>query len=170
MSIETLTFVHVAISLVGIVSGIVLFLGLLKGEFLNLWNTIFLVTTVATSATGFMFPFVELLPSHIFGAISLVVLAIGIAALCRFGLVERRWRKTYFICAAIALYLNIFVGVVQAFLKVPALKALAPTQSELPFAIAQLLVLALFTSLAVGSWLKWRSQTPVRHMAQRAGA
>ena len=169
MNIETLTFVHVVISLAGILSGCVLFLGFLSGSFWRRWNTLFLVTTVATSATGFLFPFVQLLPSHIFGAISLVVLAVGIAALYRFDLVGF-WRKTYVICAAIALYLNIFVGVVQAFLKVPALKELAPTQAEPPFAIAQLLVLVLVSSMAVTGWLKWRSQTPPPRLAHRAGA
>ena len=92
-----------------------------------------------------------------------------LAFLLVFGLAGG-WRKAYVICAAVALYLNIFVGVVQAFQKVPALKALAPTQSEPPFAIAQLLVLALFTSVAVTGWLKWRSQAPPMRLAQRAGA
>jgi hypothetical protein len=86
MSLEVLTLIHVVISLAGIASGCVFFLGLLKGSYLKRWNTVFLVTTVATSATGFLFPFVQLLPSHIFGVISLVVLAIGLAALYRHDL------------------------------------------------------------------------------------
>jgi hypothetical protein len=122
--------------------------GLLIGKRLDGATAIFLAGTVATSVTGFGFPFDHLLPSHKVGIISLVILAVAILA--RYGLrLAGAWRRVYVICAAIALYLNVFVAVVQAFLKIPALTALAPTQAEPPFAIAQLVVLALFIALTV---------------------
>jgi hypothetical protein len=143
---ETYTLIHVLISLVGIGSGLVALFGLLGGKWLDGWITIFLATTVATSVTGFGFPFHQLMPSHIVGAISLVVLAIGLYA----RYVRRLaggWRRTFIITSVIALYLNCFVLVVQSFLKAPPLKVLAPTQSEPPFAAAQLVVLAIFLGL-----------------------
>jgi hypothetical protein len=146
MSLATYTFVHVLISLIGIGSGFVVLYGLITGRLLNRWTAVFLATTVATSVTGFAFPFTHLLPSHIVGIISLVVLAIAIWARYREHLAGG-WGRTYVICASIALYLNSFVAVVQAFQKVPSLRALAPTQSEPPFAVVQLAVLALFVLL-----------------------
>jgi hypothetical protein len=139
----TYTLIHVVLSLVGIVSGIVAVLGLIAGKRLNLSTALFLGTTVATSVTGYGFPADHLLPSHIVGAISLVVLAVAIYARYARHLAGR-WRAAYAIAAVAALYFNCFVLVVQAFLKVPALNALAPTQSEPPFAMAQLAVLVLF--------------------------
>ena len=144
--VTTYTLIHVVFSLVGIGSGIVVVLGLIAGKRLNLSNALFLGTTAATSITGYGFPFDHLLPSHIVGAVSLIVLALGIYARYARHLVGR-WRATYVISAVAALYFNCFVLVVQAFLKVPALNALAPTQSEPPFAIAQLAVLALLMLL-----------------------
>jgi hypothetical protein len=138
----------VLISLVGIVSGLIVLFGLLSGKWLNGWTALFLVTTVATSVTGYGFPFVHLLPSHIVGIISLVALAVAILARYAFHL-DGAWRRTYVISAAIALYLNVFVLVAQSFMKVPALKALAPTQKEPPFLIAQLVVMTLFIVLTV---------------------
>ena len=143
MSIATFTVVHVIISLIGIASGIVVVAGMLGGKRLENWTATFLVTTVLTSVTGFFFPFKELLPSHVFGVISLVVLAVVIPALYIYRLAGA-WRWIYIAGAVLVLYLNVFVAVVQAFLKVPFLKPLAPTQSEPPFAIAQVLVLGLF--------------------------
>jgi hypothetical protein len=137
------TLVHVVISLIGIGSGLVVVGGLLTQKDLRRWTPLFLTTTVATSATGYGFPFEHLLPSHIVGAISLVVLAVVLYARYARHLLGA-WLATYVIGAVTALYFNVFVLVVQLFLKVPALKALAPTQSEPPFAIAQLLVLVLF--------------------------
>jgi hypothetical protein len=145
-NLATYTLVHVVISLVGIASGLVVLLGLLAGKRLNLSTALFLITTVATSVTGYGFPFTHLLPSHIVGAISLVVLAVAIYARYARHLAGG-WRATYVICAAAALYFNVFVLVVQSFLKVPALHSLAPTQSEPPFAVAQLVVLLLFVVL-----------------------
>lgn len=148
MTLSTFTLLHVLISLAGIGSGFIVMYGLLTGEALNGWTAIFLSTTLLTSLTGFLFPVPHLLPSHVVGIISVLVLALGIVA--RY---PRRmaggWRSTYVICAVLALYLNCFVAVIQAFEKVPALKALAPTQKEPPFLVAQLVVLAIF--LAVGT-------------------
>src|SRR5205809_5169225 len=143
MAASTFTLVHVMISLVGIVSGFVVVFGLLAGKRLDRWTALFLTSTVATSETGFGFPFDHLLPSHKGGIISLVVLTVAILARHAFHLAGA-WRWIYVVSAAIALYLNVFVLVVQAFEKVPALKAMAPTQSEPPFLVAQLVVLALF--------------------------
>jgi hypothetical protein len=145
-NLATYTLVHVVISLVGIGSGLVVLLGLLAGKRLNLSTALFLVTTAATSITGYGFPFTHLLPSHVVGAISLVVLAVAIYARYARHLAGG-WRATYVICAVAALYFNVFVLVVQSFLKVPTLHSLAPTQSEPPFAVAQLVVLALFLLL-----------------------
>jgi hypothetical protein len=144
--VTTYTLIHVVLSLVGIASGLVVVLGLIAGKRLRLSNALFLGTTAATSITGYGFPFDHLLPSHIVGAVSLIVLALAIYAYYVRHLAGR-WRVTYVISAVAALYFNCFVLVVQAFLKVPALNALAPTQSEPPFAIAQLAVLALFIVL-----------------------
>ncbi|MGH9545913.1 MAG: hypothetical protein ACRD23_11930 [Terriglobales bacterium] len=148
MSLSTFTAVHVVISLIGIVSGFIVLFGLLTAKRLNGWTALFLVTTVLTSVTGFGFPFTHLLPSHKVGIISLVVLAIAILARYSFHMVGK-WRGIYVITAMIALYLNVFVLVVQCFEKVPSLKALAPTQSEPPFLVAQLVVMALFIVLTI---------------------
>ena len=148
MTTSTYTLVHVLISLVGIGSGWVVLYGLLKGKLFDGWTALYLTTTVATSATGFAFPFHELLPSHVVGAISLLVLAVAILA--RYGLqLAGGWRRVYVISAVLALYLNVFVAVVQAFLKMPVLKALAPTQKEPPFMVAQLVVLLIFGGLTI---------------------
>ena len=126
---------------------------LLMGQGLDHWNTVFLVSTVLTSVTGFGFPFTQWLPSHAVGIISLVVLAAAIAALYAFHLAGV-WRWIYLVGAVLALYLNCFVGVVQAFLKIPALKALAPTQTEGPFVTAQFLLIVLF--IAAGAFAGFR--------------
>jgi hypothetical protein len=156
MSLATYTLIHVVLSLVGIGSGLVVLFGLLAGKRLTGWTGLFLATTVATSVTGFGFPFDHFLPSHGVGILSLVVLAVAMLALYSFHLAGA-WRRIYGICAVIALYLNVFVLVVQAFEKVPGLRALAPTQSEPPFAIAQLLVLALFVALGIAAAKKFRN-------------
>jgi len=166
MTTSTFTFVHVLLSLVGIGSGFVVILGLLTGKRLNGWTALFLATTVATSVTGFLFPFDHLLPSHEVGLISLVVL--GLAILARYGFhLAGAWRRIYVVGAVVALYLNVFVAVVQAFEKVPALKALAPNQKEAPFLIAQLVVLALFLGLGIAAVKRFRNE-PVRVVARAA--
>ncbi len=158
MTSATYTLVHVIISLVGIASGLVVAFGLLGGKRLDGWTTLFLVSTVATSLTGFGFPFEHLSPAHKVGIISLVVLVVAILARYTFHLAGA-WRRTYVITAMIALYLNVFVLVVQSFEKVPTLKALAPTQSEPPFLVAQVAVLVLFVVLTIVSAKKFSNQS-----------
>ena len=157
MSLATYTLVHVLISLVGIASGLVVLFGLVTAKRLEGWTALFLATTVATSVTGYAFPFEHLLPSHIVGAISLVVLAVAIAARYRFGM-RGAWRHVYVVTATLALYLNVFVGVVQSFLKIPALRALAPKQTEPPFVVSQAVVLLLFVVLAIVAAVRFRSE------------
>lgn len=157
MSLETFTLLHVVISLIGILSGLVVLYGLLTAKRLDGWTAIFLVTTVATSVTGYGFPFEHLLPSHIVGGISLVVLAVTILARYTFHLAGA-WRRIYVVGAVVALYLNIFVLIVQAFQKVPALKAAAPTQSEPPFLVAQSIVLVLFIVLTILATIRFRER------------
>jgi hypothetical protein len=156
MSLATYTQVHVVISLIGIVSGLIVVCGMLNRKQLDGWNALFLVTTVLASVTGFFFPSEHLLPSHKIGIISLVVLAIAIVARYVQHLAGG-WRRTYVISAMIALYLNVFVLVFQGFLKVPALHALAPTQKEPPFLVAQLVVMVIFLGLGVGAAKKFRN-------------
>jgi hypothetical protein len=165
VSTETYTFLHVLISLVGIGSGLVVMFGFLTAKRLDAWTALFLITTVATSVTGFGFPFLHLLPSHIVGIISLVALAVAISARYAFHLV-RAWRRTYVISAAIALYFNVFVLVVQCFEKVPALNTLAPTQKEPPFVIAQLVVMTIFIALTIFAVKKFRE--PASPLARAA--
>lgn len=148
MRLAAYTLLHVLISLVGIGSGLVVMFGLLTGKRMDRWTGVFLVTTVLTSITGFGFPFDHLLPSHIVGILSLVVLAFAIPARYVFHL-NGPWRWVYVIGSSLALYFNVFVLVVQGFEKVPALNALAPTQKEPPFTIAQLIVLLIFITLTV---------------------
>jgi hypothetical protein len=155
MSLATFTFVHVLISLIAVASGFVVVFGLLGGKRLEGWTAIFLTTTVLTSVTGFGFPFEHLLPAHKVGIISLVVLAIAIAARYAFHLAGA-WRSIYAVGATLALYLNFFVLVVQSFAKTPALKELAPTQSEPPFLFTQLVVLALFLTLGSLATIRFR--------------
>src|SRR5213083_988533 len=166
MAASTFTLVHVMVSLVGIVSGFVVVFGLLAGKRLDRWTALFLTSTVVTSVTGFGFPFDHLLPSHKVGIISLVVLTVAILARHAFHLAGA-WRWIYVVSAAVALYLNVFVLVVQAFEKVPALKAMAPTQSEPPFLVAQLVVLAVFIALSVLAVKRFRDK-PVQAMARAA--
>lgn len=148
MSTATYTFLHVLISLVGIGSGLIVMFGFLIGRQLSGMTAIFLITTVLTNVTGFGFPFDHLLPSHIVGIISLVVLAVAIPARYLFHLAGP-WRWIYVVTAAVALYLNVFVLIVQLFEKVPALNALAPTQKEPPFLVVQLVVMAIFVALTI---------------------
>jgi len=157
----TFTYIHVALSLLGIASGFVVLFGLIAAKRLDGWTAFFLATTVATSATGFGFPFTHFLPSHAIGIISLLVLAVAIFA--RYARHLRgAWRPIYVVGAAVALYLNVFVLIFQAFLKVPALKTLAPTQSEPPFLIAQLVVMAIFVVLTVVAAIKFRVEPATR--------
>ncbi len=157
MSAATFTLVHVLISLIGIGSGLVVVYGFLTRKRLDGINAIFLLTTVLTSVTGFFFPFQHLTPGGKVGIISLVLLAIAMPARYLFHMAGA-WRPTYVITTAMALYLNVFVFVVQLFEKVPALKASAPTQKEPPFLIAQLTVLLLFIVITTLSVKKFRPE------------
>jgi len=148
MSVSTFTAVHVVISLIGIFSGLVVLLGMFKSKKLEGCTAVFLATTILTSVTGFMLPADHLLPSHVVGAISLVVLAVALFALY-VNWLAGFWRWLYVVTAVIALYLNVFVLIAQSFLKIPALHALAPTGSEPPFKITQLVVLALFICFGI---------------------
>jgi hypothetical protein len=157
MSLATFTTLHVVISLVGIAAGLVVMAGLLGSRRTPGWTALFLLTTILTSATGFLFPFTQLLPSHVIGIISLVLLAIACAALYGMKLAGAgRW--IFVVTAMVALYLNIFVLVIQAFLKVPALHALAPSVPPAgpPFALTQGAVLLFFIGVIVGALRRFR--------------
>ena len=157
LNLSPFTKLHVVVSLMGIVSGLVVMFGLLAGQKLNRWTALFLISTVATSVTGFFFPFHGVTPAIIVGIISLVLLAVAIVA--RYGRhLAGAWRWIYVVTAMISLYLNVFVLVVQLFQKVPALKAMAPTQSEPPFAVTQLVVLGLFVLLTIIAAIKFRGE------------
>jgi hypothetical protein len=147
---------HVAVSLVGITTGPVVVYGFLAGKRLDLWNAVFLATTILTSVSGYFLPADRLLPSHVVGAVSLVVLAVALVA--RYA---RSWPRVYAVAAVTALYLNCFVLVVQLFQKVPALTTLAPTQSEPPFQIAQLVLLLTFLLTAIAVAVRGRA-APVK--------
>ena len=144
--LTTFTLVHVVLSIIGIFAGFIVAGGLIAGKRLDGWTGVFLVTTVATSVTGFLFPFVTFLPSHAVGIISLVVLAVVIVARYVRHLAGA-WRRIYVAGTVVALYLNVFVLVVQLFRRLPALVVAAPKQEEPPFLLTQLLVLALFAWL-----------------------
>jgi len=158
VGLTAFTLVHVALSLVGILSGFVVLFGLLTAKRFDGWTALFLASTVATSVTGFGFPFDHLLPSHIVGVISLLLLAMVIVARYPRRLAGA-WRRVYAAAAVVALYLNVFVLIVQLFQKVPVLKTMAPTQSEPPFVVVQLAVLVLFVVLGAAATVRFR--TPV---------
>jgi hypothetical protein len=146
--LPTFTLIHVFISVIGVISGLVVLGGLAAGSRLEGWTALFLVTTTLTSVTGFGFAAAAVSPAQVVGGLSLVVLAACLAA--RYWMkLAGGWRTTYVVTAVVATYLNVFVLVVQLFAKTPALAQLAPTQQEPPFALTQALVLALFV------WLGW---------------
>ena len=144
------TLIHVVISVLGIIAGLVVVGGLLAGARLNGWTGLFLAMTILTSVTGFGFPATTVTPARVVGALSLVLLAICVAARY-WKQLAGGWRTIYVITAVAALYLNVFVLVVQLFAKTPPLAQLAPTQQEPPFVVTQALVLALF------AWLGWKA-------------
>jgi hypothetical protein len=153
----TFTLIHVIISLAGIASGLVVLFGLFNARRLNGWTSLFLASTVLTSVTGFLFPVDRVLPSHIVGAISLVLLAAAIVARYPKRLAGR-WRTIYVVGAVLSLYLNVFVLIVQLFQRVPPLKALAPTQTEPPFVVAQLLALTIFAASTLLAAVRFREE------------
>ena len=157
MSLSAFTTLHVIISLIAIVSGIIVMFGLLGSSRMPGMTAIFLLFTILTSVTGFLFPFEKLLPSHMIGILSLVLLAIALIALYAMKL-SGPWRSIYVVTAMTSLYLNVFVLIIQAFLKVPALHALAPSvpPSEPPFAIIQGVVLVFFVVVIIGALRRFR--------------
>src|SRR6267142_4982418 len=157
MSLATFTLVHVIISLIAIVSGIIVMFGLLGSNRMPGLTAIFLLFTILTSATGFLFPFDKLLPSHIIGILSLVLLAIACIALYVMKL-SGAWRWIYVVTAMISLYLNVFVLVIQSFLKIGPLHVLAPSAppSEPPFAVVQGIVLVFFIVVIIGAIRRFR--------------
>jgi hypothetical protein len=154
------TVFHVVISLIGIVSGLVVLFGMISGKRLDLWTGLFLLTTVATSVTGFFFPYHGFTPAIGVGILSLVLLALAIMARYRRHL-ARGWRKTYVITSVIALYFNVFVLIAQLFEKVPSLHALAPKGSEPPFLVTQVIVMVIFIALGIAAVKGFREQMPV---------
>jgi hypothetical protein len=150
LSTSTFTLIHVILSLVGILAGAIVLFGMLASKRPNAWTDIFLVTMVLTSVTGFAFPGDQILPSHIVGVISLLVLAGAIVARYLYRLAGK-WRWIYVAGVVVSFYFNVFVGVVQAFGKLPFLSALAPTQSEPPFVVTQVVVLLIFVGLGIAA-------------------
>ena len=146
MSVSVFTTLHVAISLIGIGSGLLVVFGMMASKPLNILTPLFLITTVLTSVTGFFFPFHGLTPGIVLGILSLIVLVVAIPARYTFHLTGH-WRATYVITSVIALWFNVFVLIAQLFAKVPSLHALAPTATEAPFKIAQLCNLIVFAIL-----------------------
>ena len=157
MSLSAFTMVHVIISLIAIVSGFIVLFGLFGSHRLPGMTALFLITTILTSVTGFLFPFDKLLPSHMVGIVSLIVLAIACFALYVMKL-SGPWRWIYTLTAMIALYLNVFVLVIQSFLKIGPLHALAPSvpPSEPPFAVVQGVVLVFFVIAIIGAVRRFR--------------
>lgn len=157
----TLTSIHVALSLIGIVSGLVMLFGLMAGKAMNNWTLVFLVTTVLTNVTGYFFPFHGFTPALAVGTLSMAILIAAVAARYRFHL-ARAWRWIFVVTAVAALYLNSFVLVVQSFLKIPGLHALAPTGSGPVFSGVQALVLAFYV-IAGGVALRAFRQATASH-------
>ena len=157
MSLANFTMVHVIISLIAIVAGLMVMFGMLGSQRKPGLTAIFLLLTILTSATGFLFPFTQLLPSHMIGILSLVLLAIACIALYAMGL-GGSWRWIYVLTALLALYFNVFVLVIQGFLKIPALTAVAPGNppSGPVFAVVQGVVLVFFVLMIIGAWRRFR--------------
>jgi hypothetical protein len=164
MSIQAFTLLHVIISLIGIGSGLIAIFGLVGAKLLSRWTAIFLITTVLTSVTGFMFPFNGPTPGFVLGLLSMIVLAIAGIALYGRKLLGA-WRGTYVISACIALYFNVFVLFAQLFQKVPALKTIAPTPSSPAFGATQLVVLLAFTVLTIVAYRGFRVRAVVSVMS-----
>jgi len=160
MSLDTFVLVHVIISLIGIVAGLVVMFGMLGSNRMPGLTTIFLLFTILTSATGFLIPPLvseKLLPSHMIGLLSLILLAIACIALYVMKL-SGSWRWIYVLTALISLYFNVFVLVIQSFLKIPALTALAPGNPPTGpvFAVVQGIVLVFFVVMIIGVWRRFR--------------
>jgi hypothetical protein len=157
MILQIYTIVHTLVSLVAIFTGFVVLFGLLAGKRLDGWTKCFLITAVATTVTGFFFPFHGITPAIKLGIISLVVLLVTIFARYAKHLAGA-WRWIYVVGAVISLYFNVFVLIVQSFEKIPALHAMAPTQTEQPFKLTQLIALALFILLTIISVIRFHPE------------
>jgi hypothetical protein len=157
MSLSTFTTVHVIISLIAIVAGIIVMFGMLGSNRMPGLTAIFLLFTILTSATGFLFPFNGVTPGIIIGILSLLLLAIACIALYGMKL-SGAWRWIYVLTALISLYCNVFVLAIQSFLKIPALTALAPGNppSGPVFAVVQGVVLVLFVLFTIGALRRFR--------------
>ena len=164
---RALLVVHVAISLVAIAAGLAEIAGWLRRKRRPAVTAVFFRLTLATSLTGFPLPAKQILPSHVFGFVSLIVLAFAYVGLYRKQLAGG-WGSTYVVTAAIAQYLNMFVLIFQSFLKVPALRALAPTQSEPPFAVAQAVLFVLFLVVTALGVRRMRSSRGARGLSAAA--
>ncbi|MGA8740858.1 MAG: hypothetical protein WB561_06700 [Terracidiphilus sp.] len=149
------TYLHVYISLIAIGAGLIVVYGMIAAKRLPLLTSIFLITTALTSLTGFLFPFKGVTPGIVVGILSLIVLVLAVIARRR-STASGAWRGTYVISAILALYFNIFVLIVQSFEKIPALHALAPTQSEMPFKLAQLATLIVIIALTTMAFKRYR--------------
>ena len=168
MILHIYTVIHTLISLIAIFTGLIVVFGMIGGNRLDGWTKWFLITAVLTTATGFFFPFHGFTPAIGLGIISLPFLALTIFARCSKQLAGA-WRWIYVIGAVICLYFNLFVLVVQSFEKVPALRAIAPTQKEPPFAIAQITVLVVFVGLTILAAKRFRpTPAPVAKSASKA--
>ncbi len=161
MILHIYTIFHTAIALLGILTGFVVLGGLLTGKRMDGWTRWFLVSTVATTVTGFLFPFHGVTPAIILGIITIPILAITIYARYPKNL-RGAWRWIYVIGALLSLYLNVFVGIVQSFQKIPALKVIAPTQTEPPFQITQLIALCVFIVLIIFGIVRFKVEPPLR--------
>lgn len=156
MFFEALTLFHVVISLIGLVAGFIVLFSFIVSKPMMWWTAVFLWATLATSLTGFLIPVHRFLPSHAVGILSIVVL--GFAFLAQYGFhLSGIWQRVFVIASTIALYFNSFVTIVQCFKHIPALHALAPTQSELPFLITQIILLLLFIALGVTAARRFRN-------------
>jgi hypothetical protein len=148
MSLHAFTQFHVALSLIGILAGLITLLGMFGSKPLNAITALFLVTTVLTSLTGFLFPFQGVTPGIVIGILSIIVLILAIFARYTFRY-SGPWRWIYVVCSIIALWFNVFIFIVQSFEKIPGIHDLAPTQTEPPFKITQLVVLIAFIVLGI---------------------
>lgn len=154
MILRIYTAFHTVISLLGILAGFVVMCGMIAANPLDRWTSFFLITTIATSVTGFFFPVKRVMPAHVVGVISLVILAVAVYARYPAHL-SGSWRWIYVATAVGAQYLNVFVLVVQMFQKIPSLNVLAPTQKERPFQLAQGVVLVVFVAWGIFAGLRF---------------
>ena len=150
MFLTALTWVHTILSLVALAAGFVVLRDLLQSRPPDRWTKVFLMTAIATSVTGFLFPFTSFGPSHWVGVLSLIVLALALLAAYVYGFAGP-WRRVYAASLVLTQYFLVFVAIAQAFMKVPALHAAAPTLSEPPFAVAQVIALVLFAGMAIAA-------------------